>query len=428
MIHQHSRERCRKSHIAVWTVVILGLIAVITSCNDEDSQVSDHHDDGEDDLLSNIDSSASVAIENTTRAKTDIRMPDIVGISFGASSVYIGTGILQSRLTEWYPRLGFSRLDEALNDYYYNSEGRMSTAVELLTFEDEYIAQIVGQFEVKHVADDLVLAGYVIEQEPAPGVTLTQDTEVVITVSAGRPTITFDQLPDNAKQLLGGYWRGSAEAFLVVNTPYGIAYKSDGLLFGPCVAVRAAYRTLSDGSYGNKCYDSKGWVSSGAGQILSSIRNLVGLPYTEAIVAIMSEQIDPYQISADRIVAEWIASNDVPLGIVVSQNPPAGSPLLVEDPVELEVSAGGPAVGFDELPDAVVAWLATVPLASAPFVLGYEPILVVRTSEGTAYKTDQHLFGPCAAVRAAYDTFEDEHYDTITPNPCTRLEDIDISG
>ena len=317
---------------------------------------------------------------------------------------------------------------EALNNQNYNSEGQLPTAVEFLTFGDTYITEIVGQFEVRSVADDAVSAGHVIGQEPAAGTLLTQDTKVVITVSAGRPTITFDQLPDYAKQLLGGYWRGSAEAFLVVSTPYGTAYKSDGLLFGPCGAVRAAYRTLLDGSYGDECYDSKGWVSSGVGQILSSIGSFVGLPYTEAIVAVMSEQIDPYQMSADRIVAEWIANNDVPFGIVVSQSPPAGSPLLVSHPVELEVSAGGPAVGFDELPDAVVAWLATVPLAAAPFVLGYEPILVVRTSKGTAYKTDQHLFGPCAAVRAAYGTFEDEHYDTITPNPCTRLEDIDFSG
>ena len=207
----------------------------------------------------------------------------------------------------------------------------------------------------------------------------------------------------------------------MVNTPYGVAYKSDDLLFGPCMAVSAAYRTLPDGSYQDRCYGSSGSVSSGHGYSLSNVPNVKGLSYAKARDVFVSEQID-----ARQITAEWIASNEAPAGIVLSQNPPADAALLVGGPVELEVSAGGPVVGFDELPDEVIAWLATIPLATVPFVLGFEPILVVHTSHGVAYKTDQHLFGPCAAVRAAFGTFEDEHYDTITPNPCSRLQDIDV--
>ena len=207
----------------------------------------------------------------------------------------------------------------------------------------------------------------------------------------------------------------------MVNTPYGVAYKSDDLLFGPCMAVRAAYRTLADGSYQDRCYGSGESLSSGHGYSLSNVPSVKGLSYAEARDVFVSEQID-----SQRITAEWIANHEAPAGIILSQNPPAGAALGVGDPVELEVSAGGPSIEFDELPDEVVAWLATIPLATVPFVLGFEPILVVHTSDGVAYKTDQRLFGPCAAVRAAFGTFEDEHYDTVTPNPCSRLQDIDI--
>ena len=68
---------------------------------------------------------------------------------------------------------------------------------------------------------------------------------------------------------------------------------------------------------------------------------------------------------------------------------------------------GGPAVTFDELPDHVAQWLTST--GRSPF--GDEPILVVDTAVGVAYKTDTLLFGPCAAVDAAYRTFQDPIYN-----------------
>ena len=118
-------------------------MAVMISCNDEDSQVSDRHDDGEDYLLSSADSGATDTGGNETSTKAYMRMPDIVGVPFfGTPNAYIGTSILQDRTTEWYPRLGFLRLTEALNNQNYNSKGQLPTAVEFLTFGDTYIRHV----------------------------------------------------------------------------------------------------------------------------------------------------------------------------------------------------------------------------------------------------------------------------------------------
>jgi hypothetical protein len=358
-------------------------------------------------------------------ASNEIRMPDVVGLPFSRRFDSLGTNLIQERSNEWYPPIWFSRFNEALEDLYRSDGDNRSTAIDLLTFDGKYITAVAGQFDVKEVVDDTLPAEYVIEQEPAPGVPLTQETRVILTVGAGRPAVAFDRLPAPAKRMIGEPSGRSDDLYLMVNTPYGIAYKSDDLLFGPCVAVGAAYRTLSDSRYDDKCYDSSGRVSLGQVRVIDSLMDLTGLQYEDAQDMLTSDEFFPYRISADRISTEWIANNEVPAGIVVSQRPDAGSPLLVEHPIQLEVSAGGPAVGFDDLPDEFVAWLATIPLATVPFVLDFEPILVVQTSDGIAYKTDQHLFGPCGAVRAAWGTFEDEHYDTITPNPCSRLGDID---
>ena len=75
--------------------------------------------------------------------------------------------------------------------------------------------------------------------------------------------------------------------------------------------------------------------------------------------------------------------------------------------IAITVSAGGPAISFDELPDHVMEWLSST--GYSPF--WDEPILVVDTSLGLAYKTDRLLFGPCAAVDAVYRTFQDPVYN-----------------
>ncbi len=421
MNRQCCRDRPHRVHLAIRTAVAAGAIAMLVACRGSTSQELAVATTTTPYSRSSVDDGISEAGEKEIEAEVAFEMPDVVGLPFSGRHFGVGTNMLQNRLTEWYPPVWFTRFDRALADLYGLSSDSPLTAVDLLTFDDKYITQVAGRFEVRHVADGTVAAGLVIEQEPASGTPITRDTRVIVTVSAGRPAVAFDQLPDHAKQIVGDPAGRREDRYLMVNTPYGMAYKSDGLLFGPCLAVRAAYRTLDDGSYQDRCYDSAGNVSSGYGLSLSKVPSVKGLTYAEARDVLLSDQIN-----AHRITAEWIASNAAPAGVVLSQDPPAGSALLVGGPVQLEVSAGGPAVGFDELPDEVVAWLATRPLATVPFVLDLEPILVVLTSEGVAYKTDQHLFGPCAAVRAAYGTFEDQHYDTITPNPCSRLGDIDV--
>ena len=111
-------------------------------------------------------------------------------------------------------------------------------------------------WDSRWIADDSTLAGIITAQAPSPDMTIQPNTTIAITVSAGGPAITFDDLPDHVAQWLSSTGRSpfGDEPILVVDTAVGVAYKTDTLLFGPCDAVDAAYRTFRDPIYNDRCF------------------------------------------------------------------------------------------------------------------------------------------------------------------------------
>jgi hypothetical protein len=104
-------------------------------------------------------------------------------------------------------------------------------------------------------------------------------------------------------------------------------------------------------------------------------------------------------------------ANDAPEGTVIAQEPAPGTPLDEVTGWSLTVSAGGPVVRGDQLPEDVAAFASTLP----GFDRG-EPLVVREMAAGTVYKSDRWLFGlDCAAVDEAYRTFADSRYDTACP-------------
>lgn len=100
------------------------------------------------------------------------------------------------------------------------------------------------------------------------------------------------------------------------------------------------------------------------------------------------------------------ATTTVPEGDVVSQDPAPGTPVPEGSLVVVIMSGGGPVTSWPQIPDEARAFTGTLP--------GYrttEPIRLVRTSVGEAYKVDAWLYGPCAAVDEAARVLLDPSYD-----------------
>ncbi len=107
----------------------------------------------------------------------------------------------------------------------------------------------------KDVANATIPAGVIVSQDPRPGTKWPMNAAINITVSAGGPAVAFTSLPAQAQtfaRTLAGY--DTTEPVLVSRTANGVAYKTDGWLYGPCPAVRAAYRTYRDPAYDVACY------------------------------------------------------------------------------------------------------------------------------------------------------------------------------
>lgn len=133
-----------------------------------------------------------------------------------------------------------------------------------------------------------------------------------------------------------------------------------------------------------------------------AVPDVRGLTVQEANEAMMSAGYDAGSATLD---SRYIANEDVPADVITAQDPPPGEPLPPGERISVEVSAGGPVIDFEGLP-AQARGLASE-------LAGYdmkEPILVTVTSSGTAFKTDEWLFGPCAAVNEAYRTYGDSRY------------------
>ena len=121
--------------------------------------------------------------------------------------------------------------------------------------------------------------------------------------------------------------------------------------------------------------------------------------------AYVDDAYDQLERAPSRPQYRWVASNLVPEGFVESQTPAAGGAISADTAVTITVSAGAPAASVSELPSEVRAWLKDQRLD-----FGDEPVLVVATAAGVAYKTDRLLFGPCGAVDIAYRSFRDPSY------------------
>lgn len=103
----------------------------------------------------------------------------------------------------------------------------------------------------------------------------------------------------------------------------------------------------------------------------------------------------------------WVASDSIRPGVVVAQSTEPGDALSTVDGWQLEVSDGGPAISYTELPADVANF------AESRLGLDQSELLIQR---GDVYKTDRWLFGlDCAAVERAYRTFSDGRYDLACP-------------
>lgn len=110
--------------------------------------------------------------------------------------------------------------------------------------------------------------------------------------------------------------------------------------------------------------------------------------------------------------ARWIADPDIPIGTVSAQNPPAGTEVFDQDEIDLVLSSGGPTITWDQVPTTLKTLLNGVARPNPD-----EPILVLSTGAGKAYKTDDLLFGDCVAVDLTKDSLYDRTFGKLCPAP-----------
>ena len=103
-----------------------------------------------------------------------------------------------------------------------------------------------------YIASNDAPEGTVLAQYPPAG-DLLEGRRIELTFSAGGPAVDLSQVPPDAAELIGPTLM-DGEKVLVIETEAGTAYKTDALLAGPCAAVRLAYRTFPDPTYGDRCY------------------------------------------------------------------------------------------------------------------------------------------------------------------------------
>ncbi len=110
--------------------------------------------------------------------------------------------------------------------------------------------------------------------------------------------------------------------------------------------------------------------------------------------------------------ASWIANPQVKVGTVSAQTPPAGAQVFDYDEIDLVLSSGGPTITWDEVPMTMKDLLNEVASPDLD-----EPILVLNTEAGTAYKIDDLLFGGCMAVDLTKDALYDRTFERVCPAP-----------
>lgn len=140
---------------------------------------------------------------------------------------------------------------------------------------------------------------------------------------------------------------------------------------------------------------------------------------TGSHIARVDELFATAGIALDGFDAGWVASEARPPGIVLSQDPPAGSLIEEGDAIRVIVSAGGPIVGVADLSSAIQALVRTDGRFDPA-----EPIGVKETAAGPAYKQDALLFGGCGAVAAARTTYHDTDFQEV----CVELSSSVLTG
>lgn len=139
-------------------------------------------------------------------------------------------------------------------------------------------------------------------------------------------------------------------------------------------------------------------------QPLAIMPDLSGLDLIDVVTVLRANGID----SAVVDNADWIAMDDVPAGSVARQTPLPGTDVFDPNVIHLVMSSGGPVIAWRDVPNDLQDMIA-----ASYETDDSEPVLVVETASGPAYKTDALLFGSCLAVDLARNTFYDQSFSGL---------------
>ena len=119
----------------------------------------------------------------------------------------------------------------------------------------------------------------------------------------------------------------------------------------------------------------------------------------------------------------WVGNDETELAVVMSQSPSPGSLLGPDAEVELEVSAGGPTILWPRLPASLRDLTRELPEYDIT-----EPVLVIDTPAGPAYKVDRFLFGSCDAVDQASGSVMDTRYEDLCVQGSATVSGVLLDG
>ncbi len=180
-----------------------------------------------------------------------------------------------------------------------------------------------------------------------------------------------------------------------------------GTLVAAGAAVIVAMALLgSVGSPVDVPSDSLPDLTAPAQQPLAIMPHLVGYDLIDVVDLLRDAGLDSSIVSQ----AKWLANPDpeVPAGVAYMQSPLPGTEVFDINEVTLVMSAGGPVISWDDVPLDLQELVGTQYTPDRS-----EPVLIVETSSGRVYKTDDLLFGPCNAVELAQNAFYDRAFNGL---------------
>lgn len=184
----------------------------------------------------------------------------------------------------------------------------------------------------------------------------------------------------------------------------GPATKVGALVAAGAAVIVALVLLGSVGSPVEAPSDALPGITAPAQQPLAIMPDLGGHDLIDVVDRLRDAGLDSTIVSQ----AQWLANPDVPAGLVSAQSPPPGTEIFDINEVTLIMSAGGPVISWDEVPVDLQELISTQYTPDRS-----EPVLIVETGSGRAYKTDDLLFGPCNAVELARNTFYDRSFDGL---------------